>query len=126
MKQFFISIILTLGFGTAFAKSTETYNCTRSGVAPRKVEINYLADSKKVPCDVVYTKDGVAKTLWDAKVQEGYCQEKAQEFVEKQKSEGWKCEIETAAQSTPAQPSTEAVGEPAPASQVESPANQPQ
>jgi hypothetical protein len=48
-----------------------------------------------VPCEVHYYKDteapGERQVLWRALQQEGYCEEKTQEFVRQLASWGWSC-----------------------------------
>ena len=63
--------------------------------AERIVEVVALETGKKVPCEVRYTKHGgEAKSIFQAKVQEGYCESKASEFVEKLKKDGMECKDE--------------------------------
>ena len=55
-----------------------------------------------VPCDVVYKKptEGVEdQVLWYAENTEGYCEDKAREFVGKLESWGWVC-LETVSQAS--------------------------
>ena len=91
LKRFFISLVLSLAFGSAFAKTAQSYECKNGSLAPRKLELNYLAEGKKVPCEVVYTNATGKKTLWSAKTEEGYCEKNQQEFLAKLKSENWTC-----------------------------------
>jgi|GEM_PF-1455387 len=84
------------------------YSCSLQGLT-RRVVIDYpaangdavVADGQaiepaKVPCDVNYYKDSEAPdqvtTLWSAQNLEGYCEQKASEFVSKLQSWGWSCE----------------------------------
>ena len=119
MKKFFLSLALTCSFSTAFAMN---YNCKHnSGAAPRKLEVKYHSD-KKVPCEVVQTRGDVAKTEWDAKNEVGYCEKKAEEELNRLKSQGWKCE-ELASLNT--QAPQEAAPAPAPEQKpVETPAKE--
>ena len=45
----------------------------------------YQDQEAKVPCEVRYQKEGVTETLWSAEEEVGYCDEKANSFVEKQR-----------------------------------------
>ena len=73
------------------AIADETYLCTY-GQEERVVSVVYQDQEKKVPCEVRYQKDDTTETLWDAKSEVGYCEEKAQEFVQKQREWGWRCD----------------------------------
>ncbi|MBC7467221.1 MAG: hypothetical protein H7256_14620 [Bdellovibrio sp.] len=65
----------------------------KNGKSVRKVDIVYEAEGKKAPCSVKYTKeDGTEKTLFTAKAEEGYCEKKSTEFMDKMKTNGWVCE----------------------------------
>jgi hypothetical protein len=87
--RFFISILITICF-SQIALADTTYVCTQAGME-RKIEVVYLG-ADTVPCEVRYTKDGETKVLWNAQVEEGYCEFKATGFVENQRSFGWACE----------------------------------
>jgi len=67
------------------------YTC-KQGSKERTVEVVYENKDGKAPCDVKYTKDGEAKSLWSARVDTKYCEDKAKEFVEKLKSLGLECQ----------------------------------
>ena len=84
-----VSVLLTICFcQTALADTT--YVCNNGGME-RIIEVIYQG-AGSVPCEVRYTKDGITKVLWNAQVEEGYCDFKAKDFVEKQRSWGWQCE----------------------------------
>ena len=66
------------------------YVCTyESGV--RNIEVVYLQEDSTVPCEVRYIKDSVSNTLWNAQREVGYCESKAEAFVEKIEGWGWSC-----------------------------------
>ena len=72
--------------------NANAWKCEHNGMV-REVQVEYLSDGK-VPCNVIYDKptEGIeTKVLWFADKQEGYCEEKAQEFVNKLESWGWTC-----------------------------------
>jgi hypothetical protein len=81
---------------TPTSTSPSKYSCSLQGLV-RRVEIIYSTDTS-VPCDVTYYKDNEApdevNTLWSAQNLEGYCEQKAAEFVEKLQSWGWACKGE--------------------------------
>lgn len=70
------------------------YKCELANLI-RRVEVDFLEPPAAVPCQVNYYKDneepGVQKTLWWAANAEGYCEEKAQNFVDKLIGLGWTC-----------------------------------
>jgi hypothetical protein len=66
------------------------YSC-KQGSEERTVEVVYVNKDGKAPCDVNYTKGGEVKSLWSAKVDTKYCEDKAKEFVDKLKSLGLEC-----------------------------------
>ena len=72
--------------------NANAWKCEHNGMV-REVQVEYLGDGK-VPCNVIYDKptEGVeTKVLWFADKQEGYCEEKAQGFVNKLESWGRTC-----------------------------------
>ena len=72
--------------------NANAWKCEHNGIV-REVQVEYLGDDK-VPCNVIYDKptEGIeTKVLWFADKQEGYCEEKAQGFVNKLESWGWTC-----------------------------------
>jgi hypothetical protein len=86
--KIFIGILFTICFSQVALAET-TYVCTHGGME-RKIEVVYL-ETGKVPCEVRYTKYGDTRILWSAQAEEGYCEAKAAEFVEKQRGWGWEC-----------------------------------
>ena len=86
-KAIILSLALTL-LATPILASTIT--CT-SGSQERVISVVYLDEGQKVPCEVQYTKNGETETPWSARNEEGYCEAKAQELVEKQIGWGWNC-----------------------------------
>lgn len=86
MKHLMLVVSLSLLSQASFA-----VDC-KNGNTVRKVEVVYETEGKKVPCSVKYTKeDGSEKTLFTAKGEEGFCEKKSTEFMEKIKSMGWEC-----------------------------------
>ncbi len=70
--------------------ANETYTCTH-GNQERQISVVYANEGQAVPCEVTYTKLSGTESLWQAQNQEGYCEEKAAAFVEKQRAWGWDC-----------------------------------
>jgi len=91
MKQFILCITILLSFNVL---ADERYIC-KQGVQERIIDIVYESSTSKIPCEVIYQKSATeVKTLWSAAHTEGYCEEKASEFVKKQTNWGWVCTIE--------------------------------
>jgi endonuclease YncB( thermonuclease family) len=77
----------------ASATQITGYACTMAKLK-RSVTVDYEKQDAKVPCKVNYVRDvdsGEAKVLFSATAEEGFCEKKASEFVEKLKSGGWTC-----------------------------------
>jgi len=87
-----MKILMAMLFTVCFSQialADTTYVCTQGGME-RKIEVVSLG-AGKVPCEVRYTKNGTTEVLWNAQAEEGYCEAKAAEFVEKQRGWGWDC-----------------------------------
>jgi hypothetical protein len=85
-------VLITLLASSAFAQTG--YECSSGGLV-RRVEIVYSGDGR-VPCEVQYVKEteapGSRETLWDARNESGYCEARAEEFVNRLQSLGWSCD----------------------------------
>lgn len=91
-------VLLSLS-SSAFAGS---WSC-RHNDNVREIHIEQ-STSAPVPCSVVYrklTEGAQDRVLWSAENDAGYCEAKAQAFVEKQTSWGWTC-VETLSDKNPA------------------------
>lgn len=91
----FFAITLAMAPASVLAN---TWSCTNNNLV-RTVSIEY-ADSGGLPCYVNYTKEAEGaetQSLWSAENLEGYCEEKAEEFVAKLTSWGWDCTKASAA-----------------------------
>ncbi|MDH5433842.1 MAG: hypothetical protein OEY19_07840 [Gammaproteobacteria bacterium] len=97
-------LVLFLSFFSFGAMASQTI-CTH-GDQERKIEIVYPSGGN-VPCEVHYTKAGSSQVLWEAKNTEGYCEEKAAEFVAKQENWGWSCSAVAEAPEAPEAPAEE-------------------
>jgi hypothetical protein len=67
--------------------------CTLGGLT-RSVEVVYASPPAQTPCEVIYAKpdEGEAQTsLWNAQVEPGYCEVRAEGFVQKLEGLGWHC-----------------------------------
>ena len=107
IKLRILQIIAILLLNASVNVYADSWNCSHDDLV-REVIIEY-PQGGSVPCDVVYKKqtEGVEdQVLWSAENQEGYCEEKAAEFVAKLESWGWVC-LETVS----SEPSSEASSE---------------
>ncbi len=102
------------------------YVC-KHGDLERQISISYDVEGATVPCQVAYTKeDGSVQNLWNAQNVEGYCEEKADEFAEKQRGWGWDCQTAMAAMEPAAMKPAESAMKPAePAVESTEPAAKP-
>ena len=91
-----VAMVISFGLLVGNAVADETYTCTH-GTQERIISVVYQDQAAKVPCEVQYQKNGVTETLWNAQHEVGYCERKAQEFVEKQRGWGWTCTMAGAA-----------------------------
>lgn len=81
---------LTALFSGSLALADETYLCTHKQDA-RVIEVIYPVEHQKLPCEVHYTKNGVAQKLWESGHTPGFCSAKAEDFVAQQIEWGWNC-----------------------------------
>jgi hypothetical protein len=93
MKKYFPAVALLIISPLAASQDATGYQCALDEVT-RRVEIYYETGST-VPCEVQYFKDtempGEREVLWRAQNEEGYCEARAAEFVEKLRGMGWTC-----------------------------------
>ena len=72
--------------------SERIFSCTNHSVT-RTIKILYPSGAA-LPCRVTYDKTqegGELQILWQATTEEGYCEEKAETFVNKLQGWGWAC-----------------------------------
>ena len=84
----FSAMLLSLSFGVI---ASEDYVCDKNGVK-RIIIIAYQSEQQPVPCEVRYDKGQGEQTLWSAQSEVGFCEAKADEFIQKQESWGYDCE----------------------------------
>ncbi|MBY6187729.1 hypothetical protein KUV89_13995 [Marinobacter hydrocarbonoclasticus] len=89
-------VLLTaiLAAAPALAAEPVVYRCAM-GSAERLVTVEY-PEGTTLPCEVHYTKAEGSQILWTAQNSEGYCEQRAESFVEKQRGWGWKCDLSAA------------------------------
>ncbi len=101
MKKISLTILVAaiLPFAS-LAQDQEKYECA-NGDLQRRVEI-VSEPGVTVPCEVHYYKDteapGERQVLWRAMREEGYCEQKAREFVTQLAAWGWSCGHQDAAE----------------------------
>lgn len=122
--KYLIPLLVIAAPGLALAQDAGKYQCTHGDLS-RRVEI-LTEPGLTVPCEVHYYKDteapGESQVLWSAQAQEGYCGQKADEFIGKLQGWGWSCSA-GAAPAPEAEPAAEpeAAPEPAPEAEEEAP-----
>ena len=87
-----LSFLFVALFASSFAAiAGEDFVCDNNG-EKRIIKIAYQSDQQPVPCEVRYDKGQGEETLWSAQSEVGFCEAKADEFIQKQESWGWSCE----------------------------------
>lgn len=93
MKKILIVFGMTLFPLVLFAQDPGKYQCSLDELT-RRIEILH-EPGVTVPCEVHYIKDtempGEVQVLWRASTEEGYCEAKAAELVQKLEGMGWTC-----------------------------------
>ncbi len=79
----------------ALAQDGQVFKCTLNDNI-RRVEVVALEPGQSVPCEVRYAKEteaaGAEQVLWRATNEAGYCEARAEEFLDKLESWGWQCD----------------------------------
>ncbi len=93
MKTRQLALCTALLTTAAVAQEPARYSCT-SGALTRFVEIKYET-GVTVPCEVHYTKpdenQAEPEVLWRALNEEGYCEARTADFIERLRGLGWQC-----------------------------------
>ncbi len=92
LKQALISAVF---FGTAvtgFASTRFAPVLCTSGKDIRTIEVVYAHPAKNVPCSVHYTKGTTTTNLYNAKNQEGFCEEGAKKIIANLEKSHYKCD----------------------------------
>lgn len=90
LKKTTLLVALTALFASSSLLADEIYVCKHDDQV-RTIKIVYANEGASVPCEVTYDKGTGAESMWQAQNKEGYCEEKAEAFIEKQRSWGWEC-----------------------------------
>ena len=96
MKTIFFTLFGALFLSVAVS-ANEEYVCN-FGDDKRLISVAYESEHQQVPCQVLYDKGYGAEMLWNAQSEVGYCETRAEEFVERQESWGWSCSKVTQAE----------------------------
>ena len=89
-----VSLVSLFASSVSFAEPV--YQCD-SASETRTVAIVYENTEASVPCRVDYTKNDSVQTLWRAENEAGYCEDKAQAFLDKLVGWGFSCSEQTGA-----------------------------
>jgi hypothetical protein len=91
MKQLlFLCVGISALLLSSFVVADEVYACQHNGLE-RTIKVVYESADSQIPCQVIYEKDSGTQTLWSSQSEPGYCESKAESFVEKQRGWGWDC-----------------------------------
>ena len=63
----------------------------KNGGQVRTISVVYHEGESTAACEVIYEKSTGVQSLWNAKVDLSYCENKAKEFIKKQEGWGWTC-----------------------------------
>lgn len=105
MNKFLLVTLFSAVSATSVQAIENQKTVCSHGAQTRVIEVVYTGEGT-TPCEVRYSKEEGSKTLWSAANLEGYCEDKAAAFVEKQKGWGWACEA-SASQEAAAEPVAE-------------------
>jgi len=90
LKKASIFAAFTALFASSQVLANENYVC-KQGNQERTIAIVYANADSAAPCEVTYDKGEGSESLWQAKNDASYCEEKVAAFVEKQRGWGWDC-----------------------------------
>ena len=86
-------LCLLVFLGLASDVSASSWTCQKAEFT-REVVVSYPEAPARLPCKVFYAKpqeNVLPRALWEAKNKQTYCKHKAEEFIEKLSSLGWRC-----------------------------------
>ena len=94
MKKILLIVAIAFSVFSALVTANDnySYHCTQQDLS-RFISVVYTTENA-VPCQVIYKKEsdlGAEQILWQADNIEGYCEEKAETFKDKQEGWGWSC-----------------------------------
>lgn len=97
ISYIFLTLVLSISLSTFAQTATDSltdriFTCSNPSVT-RTLKIQY-PNGTALPCRVVYDKSqegSEVQILWQATTEEGYCEDKAETFVNKLTNWGWAC-----------------------------------
>ena len=90
----FRSLLFLMAFLGIVAESAASSWTCRNADLIRQVTVFYPNAPDQLPCKVYYSKtteNAMPRVLWKAENQVNYCEQKAEELVEKLRALGWQC-----------------------------------
>ena len=95
MNKFHVIVCAGLFLSPGVVWADESASCKMGGVV-RKIEIHQTISDNSDGCEVLYIKEsespGSSTSLWNAKLGQAYCREKARGFIQKLTGMGWSCD----------------------------------
>ncbi|MCB1801072.1 MAG: hypothetical protein KDI82_05240 [Gammaproteobacteria bacterium] len=94
-KSLLVALALALCCNVDRVTAADSWTCTQ-GSLTRNVDVFYADNASRLPCRVYYSKPGesvMPRLLWNASSQLDYCRSKADAFVTRLESWGWRCRI---------------------------------
>jgi hypothetical protein len=91
--KFLSSVCLLVFPWLASEVSAGSWTCQKAELT-RQVVVVYPEAPERLPCKVFYARpkeNVLPRALWEAENTQNYCEHKAEEFVEKLSSLGWRC-----------------------------------
>ena len=88
-----VAIAMGMALGLTAECHADSWTCVQNGLI-REVTIYYPNEPARLPCEVFYSKrheNALPRPLWTATNEEGYCERKAETFIDKLQSLGWQC-----------------------------------
>ena len=71
--------------------NTNMISICKNGDQVRTISVVYKEGASSTSCEVTYEKSTGVQSLWNARSDLAYCENKAEEFVAKQEGWGWSC-----------------------------------
>lgn len=99
-KTLGLGLLLSAIVWSMSAQAGDVFHCA-FGEQERVISVVYEVEGEVVPCEVHYTTADGMETPWSAQNEEGFCEEKAEEFVEQHRDWGWRCDLLAADESEP-------------------------
>lgn len=93
MKQIAgFGLLLSVVFLSVPVQAGDVFHCA-FGEQERVISVVYENAGDMVPCEVHYKTEEGVETPWSAENEEGFCEARAQEFVEQHRDWGWRCDL---------------------------------